>query len=82
MPLSAHFELIYLFRNIFFLAQIIAVTQQFYLFIFNCSGFFLLRWHTLKCKPGQTKTDYRGELEVRIQGRARGKVKDTGENLR
>ncbi|XP_040565696.1 uncharacterized protein Rip11 isoform X1 [Lepeophtheirus salmonis] len=24
------------------------------------------RWYSLKCKPGQTKTDYRGELEVRI----------------
>jgi len=24
------------------------------------------RWYPLKCKPGQTKKDYRGELEVRI----------------
>jgi len=24
------------------------------------------RWYPLKCKPGQTKTDYRGELEVRL----------------
>lgn len=23
------------------------------------------KWYPLKCKPGQTKTDYRGELEVR-----------------
>jgi hypothetical protein len=22
------------------------------------------RWHTLKCKPGKNKTEYRGELEV------------------
>ena len=23
------------------------------------------RWYPLKCKPGQTKNDYRGDLEVR-----------------
>lgn len=23
------------------------------------------RWYALQCKPGQKKTDYRGELEVR-----------------
>jgi hypothetical protein len=27
--------------------------------------FFLCRWYQLKCKPGQNKNDYRGELEVR-----------------
>ena len=26
---------------------------------------FFLRWYSLKCKPGQKKDDYRGELEVR-----------------
>ena len=25
------------------------------------------RWYPLQCKPGQNKTDYRGELEVRIE---------------
>ena len=24
------------------------------------------RWYPLQCKPGQNKTDYRGELEVKI----------------
>ena len=27
--------------------------------------FSLCRWYQLKCKPGQNKNDYRGELEVR-----------------
>ena len=26
---------------------------------------FTYRWYSLKCKPGQNKNDYRGELEVR-----------------
>ena len=26
---------------------------------------FSRRWYTLKCKPGQSKNDYRGDLEVR-----------------
>ena len=25
----------------------------------------MLRWYPLLCKPGQNKSDYRGELEVR-----------------
>ena len=25
------------------------------------------KWYPLQCKPGQSKTDYRGELEVRIE---------------
>ena len=24
------------------------------------------RWHPLLCKPGQNKTDYRGELELKL----------------
>ena len=28
--------------------------------------FFSFRWYPLKCKPGQNKNDYRGELEVRV----------------
>jgi hypothetical protein len=28
-------------------------------------GFTFCRWYTLKCKPGQNKNDYRGDLEVR-----------------
>lgn len=24
------------------------------------------RWYSLKCKPGQEKTNYRGEIEVRV----------------
>jgi hypothetical protein len=24
------------------------------------------RWYPLQCKPGQSKSDYRGELEVRL----------------
>ena len=33
--------------------------------MFSCLyGYY--RWYPLKCKPGQTKTDYRGDLEVRI----------------
>ena len=27
---------------------------------------FSFRWYPLKCKPGQNKNDYRGELEVRV----------------
>ena len=30
--------------------------------LFNVS-----RWYPLQCKPNQSKTDYRGELEVRIE---------------
>ena len=26
-----------------------------------------VRWYPLQCKPGQSKTDYRGELEVRLE---------------
>ena len=26
---------------------------------------FARRWYPLKCKPGQSKNDYRGDLEVR-----------------
>ena len=28
--------------------------------------FLILRWHPLKCKPGKNKTEYRGELEVKV----------------
>ena len=28
--------------------------------------FLWYRWYPLKCKPGQNKTDYRGDLEVRV----------------
>ena len=32
-----------------------------------CLIFLLIcRWYPLKCKPGQNKTDYRGDLEVRV----------------
>ena len=27
---------------------------------------FSSRWYPLRCKPGQNKNDYRGELEVRV----------------
>ena len=25
------------------------------------------KWYPLQCKPGQSKTDYRGELEIKIE---------------
>ena len=31
----------------------------------NSIFFFTRRWYPLKCKPGQSKNDYRGDLEVR-----------------
>ena len=34
--------------------------------LYRVPPFLWYRWYPLKCKPGQNKTDYRGDLEVRV----------------
>ena len=46
--------------------------MEFYYFIKNYYIFhdythYGFRWYPLLCKPGQNKSDYRGELEVRLE---------------
>ena len=36
------------------------------------------KWYPLKCKPGQSKSDYRGDLEVRTAFTVKAVTQDTG----
>ena len=64
---------VFLFRTLMFMRSqrlgnccILFIWKTPNLFSENVYEYMWCRWYPLLCKPGQNKTDYRGELEVKI----------------